>query len=50
MKESTYWELKLSFIDEEGVFLETDPTTKSMEDATSELEGLTEALTEANQR
>lgn len=50
VQESTYRELKLSLIDEEGVFLETDPSTKSMEDATSEVEGLTEALTEANQR
>ena len=48
VQESTYRELKLSLIDEEGVFLETDPTTKSIEDTTMELEGLTEALTEAN--
>ena len=37
-------------VDEDGVFLETDPATKSEEDATSELAELTEALTEANQR
>ena len=50
MQESTVREVKLALIDEEGVFLETDPASKSVEDSTSELEGLTEALTEANQR
>ena len=50
VQESTYRELVLSLIDEDGVFLETDPATKSEEDATSELAELTEALTEANQR
>ena len=50
VQESTYRELKLSLIDEEGVFPETDPTTRSLEDVTSELEDLTGALTEVNQR
>ena len=50
VRESTYRELVLSLIDEDGVFLETDPATKSEEEATSELAELTEALTEANQR
>ena len=50
VQESTFWELKLSLIDEEGVFLETDPLARSVEDATSEQEALSEALTEATQR
>ena len=50
VQESTYRELKLSLIDEEGVFLETDPSTRSVEEANSELEGLAEALTEAKER
>ena len=50
MQESTFQELKLSLIDEEGVFLETDPLARSVEDATSEQETLSEALTEATQR
>ena len=47
VQESTYCELKLSLVDEEGVFLETDPTVKSMKSVTSELEGLSEALAKA---
>ena len=47
VQESTYCELKLSLINEEGVFLETDPTAKSVESVTSELEGLSEALAKA---
>ena len=46
VQESTYRELGLSLIDEDGVFLETDPATKSEEDAALELA----ELTEANQR
>ena len=30
VQENTYCELKLSLVDEEGLFLETDPTAKSV--------------------
>ena len=48
VQESTYRELKLSLTDEEGVFLETDPPPSPWRMRL--WKGLTEALTEANQR
>ena len=50
VQESTYQELKLSLMDEEGVFLETDPSSKSVESQSAEVEGLVEALDDAKRR
>ena len=44
VQESQFIELKLSLMNEEGVFLETESTKQSVE---SELENLQEALAEA---